>query len=590
MSDPRVLPVKDTAGTITFRVLVDSKEVPDTIEFLTIVTNREVNRIPSARLIIKDGSASSEKFEVSDQDVFIPGKKIEIQAGYDSKNMTLFTGIIIKHGIKIREKRSSVLQVDCRDEAVKMTVGRKSNYFEEMKDSEVLENIISQYGLKKSVSSTSLKHKELVQYYCTDWDFLVSRAEMNGMLVIVNDGEVKIEVPKTASSAKLSLIHGDTLYEFEAEIDARNQFKSVKSSSWESKSQKVIEKAGSPPAANAMGNLKEQTLADVIGLSDFRLKHSGKVIDQELQQWSDATLVKSQLSKVIGMAKIQGYPDLLTGDTVEFKGVGDRFNGKAYITGIRQEIVEGTWYTQIQFGLSPEWFYNTYEAVDRPASGLLPGINGLHIGIVRKLESDPDGEDRIQVVLPLIDENANGIWARLASLDAGNKRGWIFRPEIGDEVIVGFINEDPRDAVVLGMLHSQKMPAPVPPKDDNHEKGLVSRSEMRIWLDDEKKIMTLDTKAGNKIEISEDGKSITLEDQNGNKIVMDNSGIEINSPKDIKVIASGKIEATATQDCNVEGMNVGLKANAEFKAEGQAGAKVTTSAIAVLKGSMVQIN
>ncbi len=63
---------------------------------------------------------------------------------------------------------------------------------------------------------------------------------------------------------------------------------------------------------------------------------------------------------------------------------------------------------------------------------------------------------------------------------------------------------------------------------------------------------------------------------------MDSSGIVMESTGDISIKASG--------DVNIEGTNVSIKANAEFKAEGSAGAEVSTSAIAVLKGSLVQIN
>jgi len=63
---------------------------------------------------------------------------------------------------------------------------------------------------------------------------------------------------------------------------------------------------------------------------------------------------------------------------------------------------------------------------------------------------------------------------------------------------------------------------------------------------------------------------------------MDSSGICIESAGDIALKASG--------DVNIEGTNVAITANAEFKAEGSAGAEVSTSAIAVLKGSLVQIN
>lgn len=589
MSDARVLPIQETTGTVTFTILIDGDEVPNTLEVDTIVTHKELNKIPYARLILKDGDSSSEDFEISNQNILIPGKSIEIQLGYDSQNSTVFKGFIIKHNIKIKENEGAVLFIECRDEAVKATIGRKNSYFEEKKDSEVIEEILGNYSLIADVEATDLSHQELVQYYCSDWDFVVSRAEMNGMFVNVSDGEVIVAKPALADPT-FSLIFGSTLYEFEAEIDARHQYSSVKSSAWDYKNQEVIEKEGAVPDLNGMGNLSESDLAEVIGLSDLNLKHSGKVIDQELQAWADAQLIKSHMAKIVGRAKIEGIAEIAPGNTVEFQGVGDRFNGNGYITAVRHEMVKNSWYTHLQFGKSPEWFYTENKTIDKPASGLLPGINGLQIGVVKKLEGDPDGEDRIQVVLPLVDFSADGIWARLSSLDAGGERGFVFRPEINDEVVVGFINDDPRDAVVLGMLHSSALPAPVPPADDNHEKGLVTRSEMRFWIDDDKKIMILDTPGGNKIEISEDTTSITLEDQNSNKIVMNDSGIEIDSASDIKITAAGKIEISASQDCKIEGMNVEAKANAEFKADGAAGAKLTSSAIAEIQGSLVKIN
>ena len=58
----------------------------------------------------------------------------------------------------------------------------------------------------------------------------------------------------------------------------------------------------------------------------------------------------------------------------------------------------------------------------------------------------------------------------------------------------------------------------------------------------------------------------------------------------ISMESAGDIAIKATGDVNIEGTNVNIAATAEFKADGGAGAEVTTSAIAVLKGSLVQIN
>ena len=46
----------------------------------------------------------------------------------------------------------------------------------------------------------------------------------------------------------------------------------------------------------------------------------------------------------------------------------------------------------------------------------------------------------------------------------------------------------------------------------------------------------------------------------------------------------------ATGDIKMEGVNLSLKASGEFKAEGSSGAELSTTATAVLKGSLVQIN
>jgi len=103
-------------------------------------------------------------------------------------------------------------------------------------------------------------------------------------------------------------------------------------------------------------------------------------------------------------------------------------------------------------------------------------------------------------------------------------------------------------------------------------------------------VIALETPGGNKITISDDAKGITLEDQNSNTLTLNDSGIVMKSPKDITLEATGKLILKATQDASIEGLNVSAKANAQFKAEGNGGAEVSTSAIAILKGSLVKIN
>ncbi|KAF9658878.1 type VI secretion system tip protein VgrG [Tenacibaculum sp. ZH5_bin.1] len=581
MNNTGTIQTSKSADLVTFKILIEGEELSKQYEVKNITVSKEVNKIPTAQIILIDGEASQRDFKLSNEELLIPGKEIEITAGYHSDEETIFKGIVIKHNLRIRAN-SAQLIVECKDEAVKMTVGRKSKYFYESTDSDIFEEIIGNYGLAKEVESTNYNHAELVQYNASDWDFVVSRAQANGKLCFVDDGTITIAKPNVSQSEIETVTFGGSLLDFDAEIDARHQVKKVAAYSWNHADQEVVEIEGKDPNVSLNGNLSVSDLNKTIGLESMELRHGGVVTDTELQDWADAKWLFQQLAKVRGRVKFQGIPSVKPNTILKLEGVGDRFNGNVYVTGVQHVISEGNWIVNAQFGLSTEWFSETFEISAKPASGLLPAIQGLQVGIVSQLEEDPDGEDRILVQIPIVNNEEEGIWCRVASPDAGENRGIFFRPEIGDEVIVGFINDDPNDAIVLGMLHSSAKPSPITATDDNHEKGIITRSEMKVLFDDDKKIITIETPAGKMIMLDEDEGAITIEDDNSNIITINSDGISMESAGDISLKASG--------DVTIEGTNVSIAANAEFKAEGSAGAEVSTSAIAVLKGSLVQIN
>ena len=584
MADSRIIPTQAETDLATFTILSNGQAISGEIGIDSIYVIKSVNKIPSARITIIDGSVPLEDFEVSSGELFIPGNELEIKAGYHSDETTIFKGIITKHAIQSKKDKPSWLIVDLKDESVKMTIGRKNKFFEDVKDSEIIEEIIGNYGLTPEIEATDVTHKEMVQHHVTDWDFLVSRAEVNGKLVFVDDGKITVKAPDLSADPILELAYGQNVYDFEAGMDARDQFTAVKSSSWDFANQEIIEGEAEEPSFTEHGNFLSTDLANVIGLQELSLQHSGKIADDELKAWSDAKLMRSRLSKIKGKVKIQGFSDIKPGDVIELAGFGARFNGIAFVSAIAHRMSGDTpWFTDIEFGLDKDWFTDNYnDIVEKPASGLVPAIHGLQIGIVTNIHEDPDGEERIRVKLPIIDNQNDGVWARLTTIDAADSRGWVFRPEIGDEVIVGFLNGDPRDPIILGSLFSSAKPSPIQPEEENKIKGYVSRSEMKFTFDDDKVIVTTETPKGNKIVLSEDAGSILIEDENGNKIEMSSDGIVMESAKDIKIKASG--------DINIEGTNINVKAQAQFKAEGSAGAEMSTSGQAKVKGSIVMIN
>lgn len=587
MPNLRLLPNQQNTDLVTFTILVNGLPVGKEMGIVSIAVNKEVNKIPWAKLIIQDGDVATEDFAVSNQDTFKPGNEIEIQAGYHSDETTIFKGIIVKHGIKILRDRHSVLDIECKDVVIKTTAGKKNKYFYDSKDTEVIEEILNGYSIQSDATADAAdtKHKEVVQYYTTDWDFMVCRAEVSGKLVIPDDGTVKIKKPDFTQQPIALLQYGGNILEMEAMMDATSQYGAVSASGWNYANQEISEQDAVEPVLQEEGNISSSDLADVLGLDMYKLFHSGNVNDQELRGWASTQLLKSKLSKIKGRVKFLGFAEVKPGSLVELQGVGDRFNGIAFVSTVRHSISDGNWYTDINVGLTTKWFAQEDDVSALPASGLIPAISGLQIGIVTQLENDPDGEHRIQVRVPVIDAAADGIWARVACVDAGNERCSFFRPEVSDEVIVGFINDDPRDAVVLGMFNSSALPVPTdvfPEKDDNHIKGFVTRSKLKFTFDDDKKIITLETPAANKIVINDDEGSILLQDQNSNKITMNSDGITVESAKDLILKAANNV--------SIKGVKIEAEASSEFSAKGNTKAALTSSGQTEIKGGTVMIN
>ena len=74
-----------------------------------------------------------------------------------------------------------------------MTCARRSAVFEKKTDDAIVRQIVTDAGLAVgTLAATTPEHPEMVQYRATDWDFILSRADAQGQLVLVDDGAVSL--------------------------------------------------------------------------------------------------------------------------------------------------------------------------------------------------------------------------------------------------------------------------------------------------------------------------------------------------------------------------------------------------------------
>lgn len=536
-------------SVVTVTISSGGKTIDPAYVLLSVLVNVEVNRVPYAELAFMDGDAASRKFALTDSDVFEPGKEVEIKLRYEedpSSEQTVFTGLVVAQEINI-EHAESTLTVIIKDAAVAMTQGKSHRVFTKMSDDEIIKKIIDLDKLKAgTVAATQPKYEEVVQYASSDWDFILARAESNGLLVTVMAGEISALAITSPGSPKATLEYGiDEIYSFDIEANGEGQYEKISGTAWDAKKQQSIKSDKAGNLGLNPGNLDGQKMAKGLGVKDYALATSAQLVQDELTAWLAGKLARAQLGLIRGRLEIAGRGDLALLDTIEIKGIAERFNGKALVTGIGHRVTAGSWITDIQFGLADQWLLQGNGLDSLPASGLLPGISGLHIGIVLGFEEDPEKELRVNIKLPELSDDANKLWARLASPDAGKGRGYFFRPEAGDEVVVGFVNDDPRQAIILGALYGSQNTSPErfgQPDDKNTGKGIASKKGMVIGFDDDKAIVYIETPGKNSITLDDDGKKIQLKDQHGNSIIMDENGITLKSAKDFKVDAGGNVE------------------------------------------------
>ena len=187
--------------------------------------------------------------------------------------------------------------------------------------------------------------------------------------------------------------------------------------------------------------------------------------------------------------------------------------------------------------------------LDMVLSARLPaGLGGHWYGVYPALVSDikdPDGLGRVKVTLPWSPDTGGEryeVWARLATLMAGNNRGTWFIPDVNDEVLVAFEGGNPRRPYVVGALWngSDSPPDSMDGAGNNYRKVIRSRNGVKITLDDtdgQEKFIA-ETPGGQKITLQDGPGAVHIEDSNGNSIKLESSGITVTASAKVTVNAS----------------------------------------------------
>ena len=529
----------------SFAVKVDGTQIETKYKLFRIQTFKEVNKLSRATISIIGGNPKENNFDESEESIFATGSEVEISLGYDQSNEIVFKGIISKHVLKIKKDFQSIstnnlLVIECVDKAVKLSNTYTTEIYEDKLDSDIITALISNAaGVSKTVSFTSVMNDFLPKYNCNDWDFILQRAEANGMIVLNSDNAITVTEPKPLLTIpELTVTYGNAMIDFHAEVDASTQYSTFDLSSYDSYNEEAVSSTSQEPSLLAQGDLDGVTISKDVSPTKNELSTSSILTSSEAKNIADAFLMRSRLSRLVGKICVKGINNIDIGSIITLVGFGSRFSGLAYVTSLSHEFQKGNYKTWIGFGMR----YNPIQNKNKlDISRFSSKIEGLHIGTVTKIDADPKDELRIQVAIPTLKATGDGMWAKLATLYTGNEAGSFFIPEVDSQVVVSFLSNDSRYPIILGSLYT-KTTKPYKTIDaENQFKAILSKEKLTLEFDDVEKIITIKSSDDNYIKIKETDKEIEIKDINKNTILTSKDGIKLSSEKDITIDAKGKI-------------------------------------------------
>jgi uncharacterized protein involved in type VI secretion and phage assembly len=190
-------------------------------------------------------------------------------------------------------------------------------------------------------------------------------------------------------------------------------------------------------------------------------------------------------------------------------------------------------------------------------------FHGVVEGIVTSVEDDSK-EGRVKVKLPWFDDLTE-LECRVCQLYAGNNYGAFFIPEVGDEVLVAFIQGDMRVPVILGGLYNGQDKPPTFRTEDQDQKMIRTRGKHEILLDDTrgKERVRIRTQGGHEVDLSDEDKKVSLKTINGQSIEIDDQSsritIKTTGNQSISLDAtSGVITLTGPTTLNLEASSIAL--------------------------------
>lgn len=333
-------------------------------DILQVSYKDNIQELDSFEISINNWDAEARTFKYSDEQLFDPGKELELWMGYFGKDSLrlMVRGQITALRPSFPSGGGSTLAVSGLNVLHKLRTKQESRAYEKVTDSEVAQQIASRLGLDftPNPAGDEKRYDYLLQDNQYDIIFLMERARRIGYALFVEEkgsnGQSQkprlIFEPSTkVRRPTYELRYGRSLIDFKPDLTTANQVGEVTVRGWDRLNKRKIEvtatradiavkgvgAAGGQAAIEQSFNQRKEVIAT-------------KPVEtaEEARTLAVRTLEENAKDMVKGTGATIGLPDLRAGSVVMIDGAGTRFSGRYFVTGTTHAIGDGGYTTQFE--------------------------------------------------------------------------------------------------------------------------------------------------------------------------------------------------------------------------------------------------
>jgi len=501
-----------------YSILVDGTEV----------ATEHMNRVKEVRVVdylrlpdVCTLQVTYPRGEGVDTHPFEIGKPLEVRLGAPEELMPelLFKGQIVTLEPEFGAGGCKIA-VRAYDRSHLLTRSRKVRTFQNQTPSDIVERIVAEADLTASCDPSPYVFEFAQQDNETDWDFIWRLAERIGFEFVVDDTVAHFRKP--VADAEVELVWPESLRSLRPRVTAVQQVGEVTLLAHDPKTKQAIEASAATPEQIAEIGMARDAVTESFEPATMHVATEPVKTQAEGDDLVQALLNKLANGYVAAEGVAAGNPKLKAGTAVRVSGVGQQFSG-TYRIATSIHVLRGGGSYETHFANMPA--QTILGAIGQNGAGPPRFGSQLVLGVVTN-NSDPEDMGRVRVRYPALGDQAEGAWARVVTPSAGDGRGLLMLPVVGEEVLVGFEHDDTTRPYVLGSLFNGSDA----PGDD-----LIRGADGSFALRSDEAIFT------------ESGGDFTI--RSGGSLVIEASG-------DATLEASGPLEIEGAQTVSISGMAV----------------------------------